>query len=244
MKVENLEELSSRATELHYEITEIKNEIQKLDLDTKKKLQNIKPEKFEEYVRDIFDERGYQTNLTQFTGDGGIDITLKKNSKTKIVQCKRYKGVVSSPEIRQFLGTLTYNEVDAGIFVTTGKFSSGAKKIARKSDIQLINGDSLVKLAIETFGTSDDKIELKNKLNSKEEDLNKLHMKILDLEKEVSKESIERNYVKKISEMNLFNNYKLKKLNNKRERIIDKSYSYFQQKYNLEFPYTLKHKNS
>ncbi|MDR8394578.1 hypothetical protein NC796_25760 [Aliifodinibius sp. S!AR15-10] len=99
-------------------------------------------------------------------------------------------------------------------------------------------------MAIETFGTSDDKIELKNKLNSKEEDLNKLHMKILDLEKEVSKESIERNYVKKISEMNLFNNYKLKKLNNKRERIIDKSYSYFQQKYNLEFPYTLKHKNS
>ena len=46
-------------------------------------------------------------------------------------QCKRYKGSVSSGEIRNFRGSL--GSSDRGLFITTGYFSEEAKKEAPKA---------------------------------------------------------------------------------------------------------------
>ena len=89
--------------------------------------------------------------VTKSSGDGGIDGygKLKINgiiSFNIAFQCKRYQGVVGSPEIRDFRGSLTKN-IEKGVFITTGTFSKAAQEEAEnpgKQQIDLINGEDFI----------------------------------------------------------------------------------------------------
>ena len=66
-------------------------------------------------------------------------------------QCKRYQGTVGAPEIRDFRGSLTRN-IEKGLFVTTGTFSSAAKDEAAnigKQQIDLIDGEDFIDMLAE-----------------------------------------------------------------------------------------------
>ena len=61
-------------------------------------------------------------------------------------QCKRYQGVVSSGDIRDFRGSLTTN-IEKGVFITTGSFSKAAVEEASspgKQQIDLIDGEEFI----------------------------------------------------------------------------------------------------
>lgn len=130
------------------ELNSLKFEMNKLEgsysVKGKNDLLNLDPIKFEHYVAKFFERKGYNSNVTLPSNDGGYDIILTHTNREKyLVQCKRYRGTVSSPELRNFLGTLVYNNVEKGFVVTTGKFSAEAKKIASSHNITLINGKQL-----------------------------------------------------------------------------------------------------
>ncbi len=75
-------------------------------------LQNINPYAFERLAQRLLRECGFtDVKVTQKTGDGGIDGTGKLQlqgifSFYVAFQCKRYKGKVGTPEIRDFRGSL------------------------------------------------------------------------------------------------------------------------------------------
>lgn len=73
-------------------------------------------------------------------------------------QCKRYKGLVSSGDIRDFRGSLT-TDIEKGIFITTGSFSKAAKDEATtpgKKQIDLIDGEEFIsKLAEYSIGVKE-----------------------------------------------------------------------------------------
>ena len=109
-------------------------------------LQNMDPYGFERLSQRLLRECGFtQVSVTKKSGDGGIDGTgkLKINgivSFNVAFQCKRYKGLVSSGDIRDFRGSLT-TDIEKGIFITTGSFSKAAKDEATtpgKKQIDLI----------------------------------------------------------------------------------------------------------
>ena len=114
------------------------------------------PFAFEHLSQRVLRECGFtQVVVTKKTGDGGIDGTgrLRINgifSFNIAFQCKRYQGVVSSSDIRDFRGSLTTN-IEKGVFITTGSFSKAAIEEASspgKQQIDLIDGeDFITKLA-------------------------------------------------------------------------------------------------
>lgn len=115
-------------------------------------LLRMDPFAFERLAQRILRECGFiKVEVTKQTGDGGIDGTgkLKINgifSFNVAFQCKRYKGQVGSPEIQAFRGSLNHG-VEKGIFITTGTFTSNAKKEASdpgKQQIDLIDGEDLI----------------------------------------------------------------------------------------------------
>ena len=60
-------------------------------------------------------------------------------------QCKKYKGSIGSPEIRDFRGA-TVGRADRGLFITTGSFTKSAIEEANRdgaSPIDLVDGDQL-----------------------------------------------------------------------------------------------------
>jgi hypothetical protein len=89
---------------------------------------SIHPRKFEELVAAVMRESGYQVLITSYSGDDGIDIFLYKGSEVIGVQVKRYRHAIEVSQIREFVGSLELADTRKGVFVTTSRFSSGARR--------------------------------------------------------------------------------------------------------------------
>ncbi|MDP3758267.1 MAG: restriction endonuclease [Candidatus Daviesbacteria bacterium] len=103
-------------------------------------LLNLTPIEFEKWVKsNVFEKEGWLVTETKITGDGGIDLVLKRKDEHSIVQCKRYKHTIGEPSLRDFYGTMISEGVSKGYFVTTGLFSLSALKFAENKPIELID---------------------------------------------------------------------------------------------------------
>lgn len=115
-------------------------------------IQNMDPYGFERLTQRLLRECGFsQVEVTKKSGDCGIDGTgkLKINgifSFNIAFQCKRYHGVVGAGDIRDFRGSLD-NNIEKGVFITTGSFSKAAIDEAStpsKKQIDLIDGEEFI----------------------------------------------------------------------------------------------------
>jgi len=106
----------------------------------------LTPVEFEKWVKtNIFEKNGWKVSETRITGDGGIDLVLWKNKEKSIAQCKRFRGTVGEPLLRDFYGAMISEGVSKGYFVTTGLFSLSALKFAENKPIELIDRRILTK---------------------------------------------------------------------------------------------------
>lgn len=109
----------------------------------------ISPITFEKFVVDLLSQMGYGTlaygsHATVASGDDGIDgIIMKDRLGFSLIymQAKKWSPdrVVNQPEIRNLVGAIAGKHGD-GLFVTTAKFSQGAKDYAKNQHIILIDG--------------------------------------------------------------------------------------------------------
>lgn len=116
-------------------------------------LATLTPEGFEEFVGELFEALGYDVERVGGTGDEGADLRVRRNGLLAIVQCKYHRqGVVGSPELQKFLGTIHHTRSHKGFFVTTRTFSLAAEKFVAEHPIELIDGPRLVELVQEALG--------------------------------------------------------------------------------------------
>ncbi|WP_165222705.1 restriction endonuclease [Aquisphaera insulae] len=116
-------------------------------------LTSLSPETFEEFVAELFEALGYDVEQTGGSGDEGADLRLRRKDMVAIVQCKYHKrGVVGSPELQKFLGTVHHTRSHKGFFVTTSSFSLAAEKFVAEHPIELIDGPRLVELVQHAMG--------------------------------------------------------------------------------------------
>jgi restriction system protein len=117
-------------------------------------LQSMQPAAFERLFSLVLRGSGFtKVEVTGRSGDGGIDGSgvlriADLLSFQVLFQCKRYKGVVGSQEIRNFRGAMV-GRSDKGLFITTGAFTSDARREASRDGappIDLIDGEQLCEL--------------------------------------------------------------------------------------------------
>ena len=94
---------------------------------------DLHPRVFEQVVADVFRDHGYHAHATAYSGDGGVDVVLKRDDISIGVQVKRYRGRIGVDQIRELTGALVIEGHTRGIFVTTSEFQSGASDTARRS---------------------------------------------------------------------------------------------------------------
>ncbi len=118
-------------------------------------LASLTPESFEEFVAEIFEALGYEVEQVGGSGDEGADLRLRRgDGMLGVVQCKYHKrGVVGSPVLQKFLGTIHHTLSHKGYFVTTSTFSLAAEKFAAEHPIELVDGPRLVELVNQALGT-------------------------------------------------------------------------------------------
>lgn len=111
------------------------------------------PTEFEKYVGTLYENLGYDVTVTKQSGDGGVDLILKKNEEITAVQVKRYtKGRVGRPEIQRLVGA-SIKKSHKMIFVTTSFYSNEAREYAQEHGVELVDGEGLSLMAEKVFGS-------------------------------------------------------------------------------------------
>lgn len=103
---------------------------------------------FEELVAEAYRRQGYAVERTgDAAGDGGVDVVLRRNGQTTLVQCKHWKTwTVGVKIVRELRGVMASEKTDYGIVVSYGTFTSEATAFARENRITLMGGNELVEL--------------------------------------------------------------------------------------------------
>ena len=118
-------------------------------------LQRLSGEDFEKLISDLLTRMGFQTEVTQTTGDGGVDIIAVLDKAIVggryLFQCKRFApdNPVGASSVRDFFGAVTADRAVKGIFITTSQFTAQAQEFGRRVGIELIDSVQLQKLLIE-----------------------------------------------------------------------------------------------
>ena len=123
---------------------------------------NLKPVAFEKLVVKLLLNMGYGSGVdeagkvTPASRDGGIDGVIKEDRlgfSHIYIQAKKWAltQTVGTPEIQKFIGALKGCKAQKGLFITTAKFSSGARDYVdglNDPKVVLIDGKALTKLMI------------------------------------------------------------------------------------------------
>jgi len=123
------------------------------------RLQGREPGFFEEAVVQLLLAMGYggasgSGTVTQLSNDGGIDGVIDQDIlglNRVYIQAKRYgeNNVAGRPDLQAFVGALS-GKADRGVFITTSRFTDGARVYAEAvpTRIILIDGKRLTSLMI------------------------------------------------------------------------------------------------
>lgn len=128
-------------------------------------LKIINPRKFEEVIAELLEAKGFETQLTKQTRDGGYDIfAFTKVSGIPIemiVECKRHKNTVGVDIVRSFCDVISDMKPNKGLIFTTSYFSPEAKERKRKMGamLDLHDRDDLLHWIMEYLATKNKRIK-------------------------------------------------------------------------------------
>jgi len=109
-------------------------------------LLNLSPTEYENMVVELYQAYGHQARRTGATGDHGVDVVIQtKNGEKWVVQCKRWRGNVGEPIVRDFYGTMQHEKADKGAVITAGRFTQQAKEWVKGKPIYLYDGAQFIK---------------------------------------------------------------------------------------------------
>ena len=119
-------------------------------------LRELPWKQFENLLGETYRRQGYKVKETLGGGaDGGVDLTLRRNGDTVVVQCKRWKHWrVPVKTVRELYGVMIHNGATGAKLVATTTFTSDAIDFARGKPIELVNAKELVNLlrGVQTSG--------------------------------------------------------------------------------------------
>lgn len=108
-------------------------------------LNDMSWQQFEALVGEAFRRKGYAVTETGGGGaDGGVDLSMKKEGESFLVQCKQWKATkVGVTTVRELYGVMAANGATGGFVVTSGVFTDEARAFAVGRNIELIDGKAL-----------------------------------------------------------------------------------------------------
>lgn len=108
-------------------------------------LNNMTWREFEMLVGEAFRLQGYDVVENSVPGpDEGIDLILRKNGETHLVQCKQWRAFkVGVAVVRELYGVMAAKGASSGFVVTSGRFTGEAEAFAVGRNVRLLDGPKL-----------------------------------------------------------------------------------------------------
>ena len=102
---------------------------------------------FERELGSLFQTMGYGVERTPTSGDQGVDLVLRKNGVTTVVQCKAHKDGVGPAVARELYGSMVAFRAKGAILACTGGFTRGVYEFVRGKPIRLLDASAIAKMA-------------------------------------------------------------------------------------------------
>jgi HJR/Mrr/RecB family endonuclease len=122
-----------------------------------RQLRNMDPYEFEKLVAKIWRKQGWDAKPTSGSTDRGVDVVATKEDafekRRHLIQVKRHgeNTTVGSGDIQRYASLYQRDEqVDNVFIVTSNRFTSEAKEVAKRRDVSIVNGDELYEMLTET----------------------------------------------------------------------------------------------
>lgn len=120
-------------------------------LDTQRNLDSVRAlgwREFEQLVGEAYRRQGWTVEETgQGGADGGIDLLLRRDGRTELVQCKQWRNrQVNVSVVREMFGLLAHHGANGVRIISVGEFTRDAAAFVEGKPIQLINGFRLLQL--------------------------------------------------------------------------------------------------
>jgi restriction system protein len=109
-----------------------------------KKFDNMEGHDFEYFCAKLLKENGfYNVEVTQGSGDHGIDILAEKDGITYAIQCKCYSSTIGNAAVQQAYTGKSYYKRDIAVVLTNQYFTKQADEEAKKIGVKLWDRDKL-----------------------------------------------------------------------------------------------------
>lgn len=111
---------------------------------------------FEKLVAEAFRREGFLVvERARGKGKNGVDLELFMGRDRYLVQCRRWKEkTVDAQTIREFYAVINAERAVGGFFVTSGKLTDEARKMALGRSIRIVPADSLRRLIKKVMASS------------------------------------------------------------------------------------------
>ena len=109
--------------------------------------ESLRDTEFEDELAAVYRSLGFQVGGTPKTGDQGVDLILKKDGKTTVVQCKGQQARAGSPVVLSLIGARENKGADSAILACTAGFTQGARDVAKRNEVKLISARDIARIA-------------------------------------------------------------------------------------------------
>ena len=100
---------------------------------------------FEYFCATLLEDAGFQdVEVTQASGDYGIDILAEKDGVTYAIQCKCYSDRIGNHAVQEAYSGAAYYGRQIPVVMTNQYFTDAAKEIALRTGVRLWDRDILV----------------------------------------------------------------------------------------------------
>ena len=103
---------------------------------------------FERELAGLFMCYGYRVESTPASGDEGVDLVLRKNGKTIVVQCKSHQAPIGPAIVRELYGSMIASRADGAVLACTGGFTRGVVRFAEGKPITLLSAQEITQAVL------------------------------------------------------------------------------------------------
>lgn len=101
-------------------------------------------EEFELYMADVLRDNGFRgVEVTQLSGDQGVDILAERNGRSYAIQCKNYESPAGNAAVQEAFAGREYYGCDEAAVVCPAGFTRAARELAQSTGVRLWDGERL-----------------------------------------------------------------------------------------------------
>jgi len=94
---------------------------------------------FEHWVARNLQNFGWDTSVTQGSGDNGVDVVARKGGIGVAIQCKLYAGSVGNKAVQEIYAGMKHMRLDRAVVISTGQYTRAAKALAATTGVSLLS---------------------------------------------------------------------------------------------------------